>query len=515
MLFSLASTLIISSILLFSVGRLRLAIYSIRRLLYPSECRRPENILPLEMWTSILENLDDNDLRAAATACRLFNEIGFTIFLLINNNCSTESIPSGALSIQSPFTRPGGLQRAIFFHTIRRLSFTLTGSTILRDLEVLRGVLPYASGVTDLELSFPQPLLLDHRHVGDERNALIAALRSILYRSTAQVDNGVGPVGFVGGSVGFFTAIKIARLERESGIRTRLQRWIAGLSLTFIRTLKIIPLPPSSAHRLGRMILINDQTSKCLELLGETRDGVLPTAHEVNLMLPHLALPSLKELRIRTPEIDPTLLIDFFGRHSVEKLSYEPTHASGPLPSAFITPPVDLPNLKVLSTVSDPFCWLSSFRSVPAIPLINSVKFSPLCRIEIRYNLETSDVVDSWKATLRRIAELDAETRLTIVLTPVPSMHWEFPDRMLVDEEERSILNTLRNVTDVEVQPVHLRDANRLLPWLTMLPALTRVTFRQPRNQQYPSVTAFKSEVAAHVSSGVVVDVKSSEYRDA
>ncbi|KAJ7151804.1 hypothetical protein C8R43DRAFT_1004405 [Mycena crocata] len=464
------------------------------------QLRLPEDILPLEMWTCILDILSDDDLRVAATACHTFNQLCFDIFLAHGNSISTDSIPSGTLSLKSPLTRPGGLQRAVFFHTIRRLSCTFTGDTIVGDLQVLSRVLPYATGISHLKISFLHPIL--NRDVDDcSDDTLRAAIHSVLYCSALPVDGPLGPVAFVGSvgeTVRLFPALR-KPFERESGIRRRLQNWIAGLELISVLSIKVVPLPSSCGHGPGRMIVLNNDTAGVLVFPNDAEvphGSARPTALALNAILPHITLPCLKELRIRTSGIDPTILSAFLGRHKALVELYYELEEHLPVPPVLITPAVALPHLRLLS---------SPHRNNAAIPLINGVRFSFPCTVGIGYEGESAAVARGveWKPILHRIAELQVETGLIIEF----NHSRRDLDPVLVDEEEQEMMKSLRNVTYVELETWYNKDLDRILPWLTMLPALTRVAFRSTLDYHHAVEDTFRRELAAQTSRDVEVEV--------
>ncbi|KAJ7141925.1 hypothetical protein C8R43DRAFT_1016852 [Mycena crocata] len=477
--------------------------------------------LPLELWISILEYAEDDELVVAAAACCAFNEHCSEI-LLLRNNISRDSLRKGTLSI-TPSLLPG-LQRAFFIPAIQQLSCAFTGPHVLRDLKVLRNILSRAPGATNLDLSFPdapRPVDDDGNLVGeDARTAIAVVIRDILYHSVRRGDKPRGPVYFVGSGLynNGIAEVFVARrgkggaasgslshmstlLYTKSGSRSQLREWIDGLPIQTVWSLKVVPLALSRGNGLGRMILLNNDKINHMDFLSDTpASSAPPTANTLSTILPQITLPSLAELCIKTSGIDPAILSDFLSRHNTLKaLYYEPEQEY--IPPVLVTPTVNLPHLELLSSASKSSVESTAQRNLAALPLIDGVTFSPICNIGMRYGRETSAVVAAWKALLHRVAELEMETRLTIAFThdvTIPNL-----DPVPVDDEERNIAKTLTEVKHVEVELLQLSDMGRILPWLAILPALTHVTFWEPKHTLYVNQVfespGFQQQVVANL----------------
>ncbi|KAF7362898.1 hypothetical protein MVEN_00640400 [Mycena venus] len=268
--------------------------------------------LPVELWDIVLDLLTNDDLLQTGCVCRAWNELSLTIYMRRHNvTASTTSINIPSFFLQA-------LHIACAVPQIDTLRCTFPCYGVLRRMRSLRAVVSKCSHLTTLSIDWGHDPFKAHYGVKCSPEVLVAIFRNIL-RIMAKRTH--GPVIVVANET-------ILRFEVDD-----IPRWPL-----------ITRAAPAMYHGVGPVLLQSTKAeSFYLNRLEEVtvrsiRDGSDPlerftlitfpttslnlrpteklTVADLSAILPHITLPWLYSLYIKTNAIDPVALSEFRDRHT-------------------------------------------------------------------------------------------------------------------------------------------------------------------------------------------------------
>ncbi|KAJ7208355.1 hypothetical protein GGX14DRAFT_454435 [Mycena pura] len=224
----------------------------------------------------------------------------------------------------------------------------------------------------------------------------------------------------------------------------------------------------SGPFRPATLLVVNPHSAVRLHL---GRSGNTLTARslpdpELAAILPHLVLPTLRFLHIDMATTDRAALATFLQRHpKIQFLFYDPPDATL-RPWPLLPFPMQHPELVSIS-VTNPLDVIPALDALGASPNLRSLSF--------RYTRGAPESASATQLTaaLRRIAERSGYIALVLVLGAVAN-------RALTADEQVTA-RALVGVRHVDVDCANVAAGRAILPWLNLLPALERVTFRSGR----------------------------------
>lgn len=268
--------------------------------------------LPVELWDEILALLTNDDLLQTACVSRAWNALSLTIYMCRHNVISD----TGSIDVPSFFLQ--ALHLACVSPQITALRCTFPAFAVLRRMRSLPGAVANCPHLTSLSVEWRYDPLetLKKSHA---RAEIVAIIRNVV-RTLA--DRTPGPLIVVGST-------KIQRFERkEIPARYLLigqQRDGVGASVLG----RVTHAESESSFSFNRLDWVNVRSIRnggagsleCFTLVTFPTASLglhptkLLTAADISAILPHLNLPALQSLAIRTDEIDGDVLADFQKRH--------------------------------------------------------------------------------------------------------------------------------------------------------------------------------------------------------
>ncbi|KAJ7777679.1 hypothetical protein DFH07DRAFT_1056458 [Mycena maculata] len=303
--------------------------------LHPSQrTRRPISAsrprLPPELWDHVLDQLSDEDLFIAARVCTGFNERCIVIYFE-RRHISRDVSAAATLAISSdllPVFQLWHLTPQIHTLVCRFWSFH-----ILRNLGILRDLIARCDEIQEISLFF-------HRNVVDAhetdtifpypQQALLTAVADTMRAMTAKSTKPVVIVDSTVNVLGHFRSDNLKdwpRLGRRSWMDdTRFTVkackshpslcklvWRSGGQqnrlYAYIRDIHCISVVSHTAEPFT-LVTVNKDTRSELTLGRSSFDPNKASPAELNIILPHISLPSLDSLFIRE-DIDPAILGQF------------------------------------------------------------------------------------------------------------------------------------------------------------------------------------------------------------
>ncbi|KAJ6564177.1 hypothetical protein B0H19DRAFT_1258659 [Mycena capillaripes] len=447
------------------------------------------DLLPFELWDLVLEDLTDNDLLQTACVCRGLNHLSLAIYLR-RHNITRETT---SLNIPSYFLRV--LHISCVTSHIHTLQCKFQTFDLLRHMRSLRELVAKWPDLTEMSLNWSgHNLFAAHRY--DNRvpyppDALIDILREVFL---AVVDRTGGPVMVVGnGTLNKFrrddisgwhlcnagrrrgTSSIIARVRstlRNNTMNSHIAVQLHGpngkiLHLNHIEAVNVRSIRITS-RRLGRFTLI--AFSSTYLVLQPTS---VFSAEDISIILPHIAIPSLERLDLRTHAIDPVALSQFVRNHlNIVHIQWSRSGLNDNqvmAPVVLCDPPAGLPHLTRLHA-NDGFALAG---------LLDAFASPEMCIIALQINRSTPFHVAGVKAGLRRLSLQTHDQPITLEINTSPTS-WGV--RVQVDDDERFIVSTLYCVKRVCLMDANFKAAKSMLSWLAMLPALRQLELRLDRS---------------------------------
>ncbi|KAJ7448378.1 hypothetical protein FB451DRAFT_1289155 [Mycena latifolia] len=476
----------------------------------PQELHRPvlpsPLSLPLEVWELVLEELGDEGLVVAARVCRAFNDLCIAI-CLTRNEISAKSFDGGILNIHSRILYV--LQLSRLTPQIHTLVCHFWIFRVLRNMKFLRHFVVRSHEIKELQLSFAGNLINTHKidtsfpysqqalltefcnvlraMAAKTRGPVVVVIASHIYRLRSRDLANWGlryfkywshPFGYVAWIDRIRYALKpevtepnLLMLVSPTHRGRRKFRCTEKLQSVNVRA---IPAASDRTESFTFMTFTTD-TETFLEFgtpWWSSSPGVVPGS-QLTSIIPHITMTSLRNLRINE-DVDPKALGEFLARHhSIRHIDYGATESpgarwpnvkrsDGSVSCRLLTSfPLALPCLTSLSC-RDP---------AQIIPLLDSFDLSPqLSSIKIGLERQSPDSVSALKRAFRRLSLRTAPLSFTISAWRASEHPWE-----PISEEERQITGCVYCIHDVYIYARDTADAQLFIPWLGMLPALSRL----------------------------------------
>ncbi|KAJ7167168.1 hypothetical protein C8R43DRAFT_1121614 [Mycena crocata] len=442
---------------------------------FPRRSRRippPESKtrVPLEILEMILLEVDNESLLVAACACRVFNARCMLIFMH-RVNLSPELLASGSLAIHSHILRAFQVSLAATppIHTLRCL---VRPVRVLRSLILLQELILRSPKLNNLQLEFPDNLItanLTDTTVPYSPKILVRRLSDVLAAMAAKTS----------GLVVIIHEAKIYQLRRKDLLHRTVKSEdpdsaeskpclvLYGIRAQQIHKINVRIIPASEDGKGLALITFGSTDWPHLEL-GPKFGAISHPASfsQLPAILPHITRPHLEKLEICQPQY-PSTLHPFLLRHpTIETIDYSVLEVpSNARHIPVCTEPLALPSLTKLQV------------RLPRLlgDLLESVGDSPQLRtIALHYSRQSPAKITALNHALRCISHRTAPTRLELFREHTSGSPSSEPPRPL-DDEEREIAGLLRNVDCVHIRMHEVSEAQGLIPWLVLLPALVRV----------------------------------------
>ncbi|KAJ7134081.1 hypothetical protein C8R43DRAFT_1022360 [Mycena crocata] len=457
----------------------------LRKVLRSQRSLRPSMVVqfPMEIWEFVFQELEDETLLVAARVCGRFNTRCILIYME-RCNLSSTALSSGSLRIHSHLLC--GLQLSLAaLPEILSLAFKFANFGILRSMVLLRQFVRRLPGVTELDIDFgcnlAQAPLKDTifpysgyalaKQLGGLLGDVVGRSTGSLFMVCFQAIYEIRPQDI---SAWKFRYTGYSHITQESARvdRARFARQPDEASPHFF-------LPVRSASTKRRVLWTPSVLSLAVRafeqfrlITFDVRELCLPArnipGHESSAsltqiaeILSHIALPSLETLKI-TEDIDPTLLRQFLVRHStIRTILYDVSEWTPQRPTLLFDPPLLLPDLsEIRCTKGEALgCILDSFAPSIGVDTIF---------LSMTWYWDYEVKAASLRHALRRIALRTEPTRLVIDLRDKDHVRLIPP----AHDEDRIIASALTCVWAVYLRVSYVADAQSLIPWLKLLPAL-------------------------------------------
>ncbi|KAJ6476486.1 hypothetical protein C8R47DRAFT_1220327 [Mycena vitilis] len=488
----------------------------------PHEDTRPPpaylTTLAPELWDKVFRHLDAEGFMATAAVCRLFDRLSSTAYL-IESGVSRESIVTGNMVLASDIipALETVLGTSLFLPpTITRLScrFGPNDDGFGEQLCCLRSVVLQCPSLQELDLRFPEKAFSSRRWSGEGpmfptglTEAEVDSRCNSFHDLMAVMAQGLvvcvdpkhafscRPLDLCRSQFdpGYFPRVNwISRTREAVGItgsthsRPTRQRMpavytdVGSCMWSSVQSVTLRHIQPCDARPSFTLAITNEGMIWDLHLGHQKSKPKIPrlSARQLNDVLPHLALPYLRRIKLHTVDIDPKVFSQFLTRHprEVETLDYcdvDIDHITSP--RILATPPVLLPNLKNLSSDS----------AAGLIRVLDAVHSLDEQRLHLYFPNSIAQLTNH-RLLLRKIA-----ARKTKGTTLVIRLH--SPDTYQPHEEDAEIVRSLGCVSSVMVLIIGEAVCMKgILPWLAALPALEHVQlihwFYQPGSlETYPN----------------------------
>ncbi|KAF7307965.1 hypothetical protein MKEN_01157900 [Mycena kentingensis (nom. inval.)] len=271
---------------------------------------------------------------------------------------------------------------------------------------------------------------------------------------------------------------------------------------------KIVLVPPQATLRGGfALVLLDADSISSLELGEDGSSGWNVPTEYINLALPHLHLPRLKELRLNTDDLRVSALQDFIERHkTLESMVFQPRAKQY---YTFLTKHVaiELPKLQRIAA--------RDLESLDAV-LYSLGASRTLRRVEVEFDV-SSISAGALLPVLCLLAErpYNRAWRMHLEFT-IDSLPGTRRSSDAVDPDLAQTARELRCVKSVKLRASKPTDFYHLLPCLTLLPELEEVVFvllnrvpTPPTPEMGPAESSSDSEVADWALNAFLVDARS------
>ncbi|KAJ7107183.1 hypothetical protein C8R43DRAFT_1045289 [Mycena crocata] len=499
----------------------------------------PEDVLPIELWDTIFDELTTRELLDVATVCALFNVLCIRTFL--RRNKSSDSIFSASdLVVSSPKCHIlVAFQLCIGAPALERFSCTLGPSMLRTDLGLLRSLVAKSKHLRELRLDLHQDLFyVPTYRSASSHQTLLATFCAVI---SAMVTRIPGPVVIFSGQDifssrpedvaswnlhlfqfncdpaprGLYSHLRdvfkpkdakaLLNETLKTNVRLHTGDIVAVKALTRLQSISLQSIS-SDAGGMPPFTILTFDVTRITRLSFGT--GMLP-ADNLSAAIIHVRLPFIQRLTVSTDEITSTALGHFLLHHpSLEQLKYVGNRDGNTLhPDPLLQPPLTHPGLMEIDT--------TALGTASARTIITELSASPNLR-KFSFSLSSCPSAEnaaSLIADLREIGRRSAEndTHLTFTLwDPSAGDIWDPAD----DENEPEVTHfflaanlaldaakSLHCVRNVAISCWSVRTAMRTLPWLSLLPGIPELQFCLfLRTYDGPSAlleSALRSEVAA------------------
>ncbi|KAJ6527516.1 hypothetical protein B0H19DRAFT_542237 [Mycena capillaripes] len=482
------------------------------RLKWPSP-KEPHCILPFELWELVLDDLTNDGLLQTACVCRGFNDLSLAIYFRrhdITAETKSLDVPSYILrALHLSCGTPG-------FHGLRCKFRTFD---VLRHMRSLREVVAKYPDLTHISLEWSDNLFYGHRYdrkIPYASRALVTMLRDVLL---TVIHKRGGPVIFLNyGNIYRFEPKEFSRWRLHPADNTSCGRGLIARAKSTLQDNTRCSIPAVELHtHPGERVDVTqivELTVRSIRIGSGPMDrftvvalwmGSLvlqPTkslsSAELSIILPHMVVPGLKTLYLRTDAISPVALAQFVSCHDIRLIEFNPYGADNSSVPATVTrlcsPVAVLPNLTHL-------CATDGFALAALLDAFESPRMST---ISLQVHRSTPIHIVGLKTGLRRLSLRTHPITLKLSTTLASGVH------VHVENDERSIVGTLYCVECVCLMDANLRAATSILSWLTMLPALRQLELRLDRsirlNCDQLELENFLAEARAALPRVAVVD---------
>ncbi|KAJ7211468.1 hypothetical protein C8J57DRAFT_309381 [Mycena rebaudengoi] len=445
-------------------------------------------ILPVELWDAVFQELPHGDLLRAAAVCTSFNILCIGIYFARNGFYPASIEENGDVFLRSPLLP--ALQLSCLVLPITRLRCHFWDFAIQRNLIFLRELVRRSGTLSHLFLSFSSDLFRVREHAQypreDLRRPVLSAFCDVLYEMAKKRD---GPV-IVCSPRTMFSC-------RARDIRTwRLHRHEFNRGLTPVELFRRASFLGSKSYWYRSTVRLFDGRSARVVTLRKIEDATVVSAdipderyplrgtivvfnpsslthlylsdnrlseREYAMLCAVITFPVLTNLGLCTYKIRSEDLSMFLLRHvlieELECACNQGDHIyTGVAP--LISPPIAHPKLTTISVDG---------QGKVIYALVDALDLSPnLLSLSFLFDRSTPSRLNDLKVALRRISLRTRDTHLQLSLSSSVSEQ-EF------DEEELHIAGSLRCITDVRLACWSVRSGTTMIPWLARLPGLTRV----------------------------------------
>ncbi|KAJ6592600.1 hypothetical protein B0H19DRAFT_1088118 [Mycena capillaripes] len=455
----------------------------------------PQCILPIELWEIIFQEiLLHKALLRISTVCKVFNVLCIRI-LFARNHYSDELFSSQNLHVPSQILSAFHLSFRPF--AFERFATDMGPLYLCRDLKFLRDILSRSEHLRELALTFRTDLF----RIPDESS--MAAFRALLSTMVKRVpgpviivfpgniiscrpedvahwqlhlfqfNRALGPRGFIMRARHAF-GVKVKRPSwyfRHTKIRFHDGKIYSVPALTKLHSATLKSINQGSEPFPSFTLLTFDASSITVLALGRTAHKSISGRH-LSVAMVHILLPALHTLGIHIDTIDPAVLGHFLMDHPTLKVFEYGGWREELEPRPLVHPPIAHPGLSRIQCVT--FGKRTLGRAIIGLdtsPGLNEFSFT-FDIFPLPPNM-AGLILDLGRISLRRI---DQDTMLRLTM-------WDHTKKeegrvfWASSTEACDVAKELHCVRSVELTCWSVDLAIRMLPWLTLLPAVSAVSF--------------------------------------